>query len=77
MSRRGPGTVAGCGRRIYDGAPVVRLPSETAANPAGALERACDLADEGRYVLVTGSLYLVGNILGVLEGVSTPGQVSL
>jgi folylpolyglutamate synthase/dihydropteroate synthase len=50
---------------------------ETAPDPADALERACGLADEGRYVLVTGSLYLVGNILGVLEGVSTPGQVSL
>ena len=49
----------------------------TAPDPSAALEQACALADEGRYVLVTGSLYLVGNILGVLECVSTPGQVSL
>jgi dihydrofolate synthase/folylpolyglutamate synthase len=33
-----------------------------------ALKRACELAADERYVLVTGSLYLVGEILGLLCG---------
>ncbi len=46
-------------------------------SPAAALERARALAGSERYVLVTGSLYLVGEILGVLSGERVPGPVSM
>jgi dihydrofolate synthase/folylpolyglutamate synthase len=47
------------------------------STPSAALERARRLAGADRFVLVTGSLYLVGNVMGLLEGRSTPGAVPL
>jgi dihydrofolate synthase/folylpolyglutamate synthase len=45
---------------------------------AKAFERACDLARrQGREVLVSGSLYLVGEVLGLLEGRPVPGPVPM
>jgi dihydrofolate synthase/folylpolyglutamate synthase len=43
-------------------------PVEAVQERGEALERACALAGGERYVLVTGSLYLVGEILGLLRG---------
>ena len=40
--------------------------TEAVSDTAAALERACELAGDGQYVLVTGSLYLVGEILGLI-----------
>jgi folylpolyglutamate synthase/dihydropteroate synthase len=52
--------------------------SEAAGDPAAALDRARDLAREsGTFVLVAGSLYLVGETLRVLEGHDGPGPVSM
>lgn len=50
---------------------------DVVADPAEAFERARDLAGNGRFVLVTGSLYLVGEILGLLEHRDAPGPVSM
>jgi dihydrofolate synthase / folylpolyglutamate synthase len=50
---------------------------ETCADPANALALACDIAGADEFVLVTGSLYLVGEILGRLEGHDAPGPVAL
>ena len=45
---------------------------------AKAFEQACDLARrQGREVLVSGSLYLVGEVLGLLEGRPVPGPVPM
>jgi dihydrofolate synthase/folylpolyglutamate synthase len=43
-------------------------PVEAVDDREEALERACALAGSERHVLVTGSLYLVGEILGLLRG---------
>jgi dihydrofolate synthase/folylpolyglutamate synthase len=40
--------------------------TEAVSDTAAALERACELAGDEQYVLVTGSLYLVGEILGLI-----------
>ncbi len=50
---------------------------EVVPDPGAALARARVLAGSRRYVLVTGSLYLIGEILGQLEGLATPGPVSM
>lgn len=50
---------------------------ETAAKPAEALRIASLMAGEERYVLVTGSLYLVGEILGLLAAEDVPGPVAM
>jgi dihydrofolate synthase/folylpolyglutamate synthase len=50
---------------------------DTVAEPGPALERACELAGSNRFVAVAGSLYLVGAILGLLEGRDVPGPVSM
>jgi dihydrofolate synthase/folylpolyglutamate synthase len=52
-------------------------PVEAVADREAALERACSLAGTERYVLVTGSLYLVGEILGLLRGERAPGPVAM
>ena len=52
-------------------------PVEAVDQPGDALERACGLAAEGRDVLVTGSLYLVGEILGLISGKRAPGPVAM
>lgn len=49
---------------------------ESVQDPAAALARARSSADGG-WVLVTGSLYLVGDILGLLSRESVPGPVSM
>jgi dihydrofolate synthase/folylpolyglutamate synthase len=65
-----PSEILGPARRL-----VERL--EVVDDPAAALERARALAGGERYVLVTGSLYLVGEILGLLEDEAVPGPVPL
>jgi len=50
---------------------------EAVDDPAAALGRARELAGARGTVLVTGSLYLVGEILGVIEGSDGPGPVAL
>jgi len=52
-------------------------PVTVAAEPAEALELACRMADAERTVLVAGSLYLVGEVLGLLGGEPTPGPVAM
>jgi dihydrofolate synthase/folylpolyglutamate synthase len=46
-------------------------------DPAEALALAAERAGRARYVLVTGSLHLVGEILGELEGARVPGPIAL
>jgi dihydrofolate synthase/folylpolyglutamate synthase len=53
------------------------LEIETVADPAAALASARALAPPGSFILVAGSLYLVGTILGLLEGADTPGPVAM
>ncbi len=65
-----PDEVAGIIREYVDGVEVV-------SDPSRALDRARQLAGSKRFVLVTGSLYLVGEILGLLETQSVPGPVSM
>jgi dihydrofolate synthase/folylpolyglutamate synthase len=50
---------------------------EVAAEPTRALEVACELAAPDRFVLVAGSLYLVGQILGLLTPEEIPGPVAM
>jgi dihydrofolate synthase/folylpolyglutamate synthase len=50
---------------------------QTAANPAEALRIAARKAGKERYVLVTGSLYLVGEVLGLLAFEDVPGPVAM
>jgi dihydrofolate synthase/folylpolyglutamate synthase len=60
--------------------PVVSalgLGFETEPDPARALGRARVRAAGGSFVLVAGSLYLVGEVLGHLEGTAVPGPVPL
>jgi len=53
------------------------IPREVVRDPALALERARHLAGSDGFVLVAGSLYLVGEILGALEGGDVPGPVAM
>jgi dihydrofolate synthase/folylpolyglutamate synthase len=50
---------------------------EVAERPAEALDRARVSAGPDGVVLVTGSLYLVGEVLGLLEGRPVPGPVAM
>jgi dihydrofolate synthase/folylpolyglutamate synthase len=50
---------------------------EVVAAPAEALERARELVQPGQYLLITGSLYLLGQILCLLPGRAAPGPVSM
>lgn len=50
---------------------------EVVRDPAEALERARLLALPDGYVLVAGSLYLVGEVLGLIEDRPVPGPVSM
>ena len=52
-------------------------PAQVFPDPGQALERARVLAGPEGVVLVAGSLYLVGEILGRLEGHDGPGQIPL
>ncbi len=49
---------------------------EVCATAEQALERAGALAADGGFVLVTGSLYLVGQVLGLLEPEPVPGPIA-
>jgi dihydrofolate synthase/folylpolyglutamate synthase len=63
-----------------DLAPVVERivkPVEIFPDPGEALERARFLALPDAYVLVAGSLYLVGEILSLSEDDPTPGPISM
>ena len=48
-----------------------------AAEPRAALEVARGLAGADGHVLVTGSLYLVGHVLGLLTPEEVPGPVAM
>ncbi len=50
---------------------------ETVPDPAAALARARSLVPPGGYLLVAGSLYLVGAVLGLLENTESPGPVAM
>ncbi len=50
---------------------------EAIPDPSGALDRARNLAGPDGFVLVAGSLYLVGSVLSTLEGTPAPGPVSM
>ncbi len=50
---------------------------EVLPDPRAAFERACALAPPGGFVLVTGSLYLIGEILALLEPRPMAGPVSM
>ena len=50
---------------------------EVVEDPARALDRARALAGSERFVVVTGSLYLIGEILGLLEQQPVRGPVSM
>jgi dihydrofolate synthase/folylpolyglutamate synthase len=52
-------------------------PVEAIPDPAEALNRAGRLAGGDRYVLVTGSLYLVGEVLGLLTAEDVPGPIAM
>jgi dihydrofolate synthase/folylpolyglutamate synthase len=52
-------------------------PVEAIPDPAEALNRAGRLAGGDRYVLVTGSLYLVGEVLGLLTTEDVPGPIAM
>jgi dihydrofolate synthase/folylpolyglutamate synthase len=52
-------------------------PCEVVEEPAAALARARQLAAPGQFVLVTGSLYLVGEILALCEGRNAPGPIGM
>jgi dihydrofolate synthase/folylpolyglutamate synthase len=52
-------------------------PVRTAGRPAEALKTAARLAGDDRFVLVTGSLYLVGEVLGLLATEEVPGPVAM
>ncbi len=68
--------------RAADPAPLASvatglgLPAEVVPAPGAALDRARRLAKDGSFVLVAGSLYLVGTVLSLLEGGDAPGPVS-
>jgi dihydrofolate synthase/folylpolyglutamate synthase len=51
--------------------------AEAAATPRGALERARALAGPSGLVVVAGSLYLVGEILAIVEGREARGPVAM
>ena len=65
-----PEDLAPIARAVVERVDVVREPAE-------ALVRARSLARPKSFVLVTGSLYLVGEVLGLLEGDQVPGPVSM
>ena len=65
-----PRDIAELARRALD--PVVVEP-----DPRAAIARARKLAGPERFVLVAGSLYLVGSILGMLETEDVPGPVAM
>jgi len=65
-----PEELAAVARDVLERVEVIREPAE-------ALARARELARPGGFVLVTGSLYLVGEVLGLLEGDRVPGPVSM
>jgi dihydrofolate synthase/folylpolyglutamate synthase len=50
---------------------------ESIADPAEALARARSLVPHSGYLLVAGSLYLVGAVLAILEDAESPGPVAM
>jgi dihydrofolate synthase/folylpolyglutamate synthase len=52
-------------------------PIEAVPDPGEALRRAALMAGDDRYVLVTGSLYLVGEVLGFLMPEEVPGPIAM
>jgi len=50
---------------------------ETLPKPAAALQRAAELVRPGEYALVTGSLYLIGHVLGLVAGEAEPDPVAM
>ena len=65
-----PHEIAAEAREIFDTV-------EVEPDPARALQRVSELAASPRYALVAGSLYLVGEVLGLLTGEEVPGPVAM
>lgn len=62
---------------LEDAARRAGLDVEIEPDVRRALARSRQLAAPGGFVLVTGSLYLVGDVLALLEGAGAPGPVDL
>jgi dihydrofolate synthase/folylpolyglutamate synthase len=62
---------------VADAADGLFHPIAAVPDPAEALSRAARMAGDDRYVLVTGSLYLVGEVLGFLTPEKVPGPVAM
>jgi len=58
-------------------AHALGLAAEIEADPACALEKARALAGPSGLVLVSGSLYLVGEVSALLSGRAAPGPVAM
>jgi dihydrofolate synthase / folylpolyglutamate synthase len=67
---------AGAGE-LAAAARALGLPAGSETTPAHALAKARALAGPGGLVLVAGSLYLVGEVLALLDGGVAPGPVSM
>jgi dihydrofolate synthase/folylpolyglutamate synthase len=67
---------ADCGE-VAAAARGLGLPTGTESSTVRALEKARSLAGPGGLVLVAGSLYLVGEVVAILEGSSPPGPVAM
>ena len=50
---------------------------EVVQEPESAFERVLGQTDDGAFALVTGSLYLVGEILALVHGDGVPGPISM
>ena len=64
-------------RDVAAAARALGLPAEAEPETARALEEARSLAGPSGLVLVAGSLYLVGAVVGLLQGGASPGPVSM
>jgi folylpolyglutamate synthase/dihydropteroate synthase len=65
------------GSELAATARALGLSAEAEPDSARALARARTLAGSGGLVLVAGSLYLIGEVMALLDGGTTPGPVSM
>jgi dihydrofolate synthase/folylpolyglutamate synthase len=77
VATRPPVRRAAESRGLAAAARSLGLPARDDDDPRRALERARGLAGSSGLVVVAGSLYLVGTVMGMLEGGEAPGPVSM